>query len=185
MTPGPGPGHTIDQAQPIGGELLAEISRTMVRLYKECYGKGPEKARTYASDNLLVCVLEGGFTRGERTLRNHGREDAVQVQREAFQDVLRRRVVETVEALVDRKVVTFISGVDTHSETSAELFLLEPAPSDVADETEALALAGWGEQVRRQARTLREEQAELREQQAGLRQRSETSRESRRPRDAG
>jgi uncharacterized protein YbcI len=136
----------MEQAPPIGGELLAEISRTMVRLYKECYGKGPEKARTYASDNLLVCILEGGFTRAERTLRKHGREDAIQVQRDAFKDVLRRRFVETVEALVDRKVVTFISGVDTHSETSAELFLLEPATPEVGEESEAFAR--WGAQVR-------------------------------------
>jgi uncharacterized protein YbcI len=136
----------MEQAPPIGGELLAEISRRMVHLYKECYGKGPEKARTYASDNLLVCVLEGGFTRGERTLRKYGREDAVQVQREAFQDVLRRRFVETVEALVDRKVVAFISGVDTRSETSAELFLLEPPTPEVGDESEAFAR--WGAQAR-------------------------------------
>jgi uncharacterized protein YbcI len=46
-------------AESISGEVHAEISRSMVRLYTECYGKGPTKARTYSSGDLLVCLLEG------------------------------------------------------------------------------------------------------------------------------
>jgi uncharacterized protein YbcI len=145
--------------------------------------QGPTRARTYAADNLLVCVLEGGFTKGERTLRDHGHEDAVQDQRELFQEVLRKRFVETVEQLVQRKVVTFISGVDTQTETSAELFMLEPSGLDVGDET--TALAGWGDQVRRQTRTLRAEHAALREEQARLRRSARSAREQRSGTDDG
>src|SRR5262245_29536270 len=118
---------TSGQAELGEGELLAEISQSMVQLHKECYGKGPTKARTYASEDLIVCLLEGGLTAGERTLREHGREDAVVASREAFQDVLRKRFVETIEELVGRRVLTFISGVDPETETSSELFVLEPS----------------------------------------------------------
>jgi uncharacterized protein YbcI len=157
------------------GEIFAEISRSLVRLHKECYGKGPTKARTYASGDLVVCILEGGFTAGERTLRAHGREDAVIEQREAFQEALRYRFIETVEELVGRKVVTFISGVDPHSETSAELFVLEsPDHPEVGDEKDALA--NWGNQVRRQARLLRDEQVSLRDAQESLRAQHESLR---------
>src|SRR3712207_8188832 len=45
--------------------------------------------------------------------------------RELFQEVLRKRFVETVEGLLGRKVLTFISGVDAQTETSAEVFVLE------------------------------------------------------------
>jgi uncharacterized protein YbcI len=117
------------QAQPDAaterGELLAEISRSVVQLHKESFGKGPTKARTYLSDDLLVCVLQGGFHEGERTLLEHGQEEAVVQQREAFKEALRDRFVELIEGLVERKVVTFISGMDTATETSAEVFVLD------------------------------------------------------------
>jgi uncharacterized protein YbcI len=118
------------------GEVHAEISRSMVRLYKEYYGKGPTKARTYSSGDLLVCLLDDGLLTGERTLRDAGREALVSEQRGQLQSVLRQRCIETVEGITGRTVVTFISGVDLHTETSAELFLLAP-------ESEPDALAAW------------------------------------------
>jgi uncharacterized protein YbcI len=42
---------------------------------------------------------------------------------------MRDRFVELIERLVDRKVVSFISGVDAATETSADLFVLE-SPTD-------------------------------------------------------
>jgi uncharacterized protein YbcI len=137
------------------GEVLADISRAMVHLYKECYGKGPTKARTYLSGDLIVCLLEGGFVPAERTLRDAGRGQAVSDQREVLQEVLRSRFVETIEGLTGRKVSTFISGVDLQTETNAELFVLEPVEFDTGDEHEAIG--AWAEQMRRQARTLRRE----------------------------
>jgi uncharacterized protein YbcI len=123
-------------AESTSGEVHAEISRSMVRLYKECYGKGPTKARTYSSGDLLVCLLEGGFLTGERTLRDAGREALVSEQRRQLQSVLRQRSIQTVEGITGRNVATFISGVDLYTEMSAEMFLLEP-------ESEPDALAAW------------------------------------------
>jgi uncharacterized protein YbcI len=137
------------------GELLAEISRSLVLLHKEGYGKGPTKARTYMSGDLVVCLLEGGFIAGERTLRDAGRGEAVEDQRGALQDVLRHRFTETIEELTGRKVLTFISGVDLETETSAEVFVLEEIEGAGGDEREAMQ--AWAEQTRHQARLLREE----------------------------
>lgn len=141
------------------GELLADISRALVHLYKECYGKGPTKARTYISGDLIVCLLEGGFVRAERTLRDAGRGDAVSDQREALQEVLRSRFVETIEEVTERKVNTFISGVDLQTETNAELFVLEPLELDTGDEHDAIG--AWAEQTLRQASALGGEQGSL------------------------
>jgi uncharacterized protein YbcI len=98
----------------------------MVQLHKEYFGKGPTKARTYITEELVVCVLEGGFTKGERTLVAHGKEDAIVHQREAVQEVVRERFIEIVEELLARNVASFISGVDAVTQTSAEVFVLEP-----------------------------------------------------------
>jgi uncharacterized protein YbcI len=174
VTAGDAPTQERESSAP-HGSVLAEISNAMVALHKECYGKGPTKARTTFNDNLIVCLLEGGFQRGERTLRDHGRGDAVQGQREAFQEVLRGRFVGTIERLTGRAVKAFISGVDLDSEMSAEVFVLEPMP-ELGDDREAVH--AWAAQTQRRARELNEEQVALREEQARLTRRSGEPREA-------
>ena len=49
------------------GNALAQISTGLVQLHSSHYGKGPTKAKTYALDELVVCVLRDGFTTVERT----------------------------------------------------------------------------------------------------------------------
>ena len=146
-------------------------------LYKEAYGKGPTKARTYISGDLVVCLLEGGFQRAEKTLRDAGRGDAVSDQREALQDVLRKRFVEIVEVQTGRKVNTFISGVDLESEMNAEVFVLEPLGLETGDERQAVN--AWADQTVRQSRTLLDEHAALRDQQADLRREGSRARRAR------
>jgi uncharacterized protein YbcI len=119
------------------GELLAEISRSMVQLYKQLYGKGPTKARTHLTEDLVVCVLEGGFHRGELALFEHGQEESVVTQREAVQETMRDRFIELIERLVNRKVVSFIGGVDAATETSADLFVLESSTGELAGRSDA------------------------------------------------
>jgi uncharacterized protein YbcI len=53
------------------GAVLTAISDGMVALLKEYYGVGPTQTKTYYQDDLVVCVLRGGFTRVERTLFDH------------------------------------------------------------------------------------------------------------------
>jgi uncharacterized protein YbcI len=120
----------VETATP-SGELLAEISRSMVQLYKELFGKGPTKARTYMADDLVVCVLEGGFHRSERTLLEHGQAEPVLSQREAVQETMRDRFIERIERVVGRRVVSFVSGVDAATETSADLFVLESSTGEL------------------------------------------------------
>ena len=55
------------------GDVLTAISDGLVALLKEYYGRGPTQAKTYYHDDLVVCVLRGGFTRVEQTLLEGGR----------------------------------------------------------------------------------------------------------------
>jgi len=47
------------------GEVLTAISDGLVALLKEFYGRGPTRAKSYFEDDLVVCVLRGGFSRVE------------------------------------------------------------------------------------------------------------------------
>ena len=71
------------------GDILTAISDGLVALLKEYYGRGPTEAKSYFQDDLVVCVLRGGFSRVEQTLLDGGRSEAVILQRMAFQDVMR------------------------------------------------------------------------------------------------
>jgi uncharacterized protein YbcI len=159
-----------DRVPGVEGEQLGDISSALVLLYKDCYGKGPTQARTYMAGDLLVCLLQGGFLKGEKTLRDAGRGAAVSDNREALQEVVRQRFIDTIEEVTQRKVITFISGVDVQTETSAELFVLEPLELETGDERQALG--AWAEQTRRQSRALRSDQTALLAEQVRLREQS-------------
>ena len=62
-----------DAGAPGYDSVRAEISREMVRLYKELFGRGPTKARTeFAGPDIVICTLENTFTPAERSLAEMG-----------------------------------------------------------------------------------------------------------------
>src|ERR1700733_303311 len=74
------------------GDVLTAISDGMVALLKEFYGRGPTRSKSYYADDLVVCVLRGGFSRVEQTLLEGGRGAAVIQQRMEFQELMRERL---------------------------------------------------------------------------------------------
>jgi len=114
------------------GEVLTAVSDGIVALFKEFYGKGPTRAKTYYEDDLVVCLLRGGFTRVEETLRDAGRGHEVILQRMAFQDVMRDRFEAVIQEATGRRVVGFMSGNQQDPDMLCEIFVL--APSDLVDD---------------------------------------------------
>lgn len=113
------------------GPLLEEISRRIVQLYKESYGKGPTRARTYWHDDVITVVVRGGFTPDERTLREAGRGDAVLEHRVQFHEAMRIRFKQEVEQLTGRVVIGVMSGVQVEEpEMAAQVFVLDESPDD-------------------------------------------------------
>jgi uncharacterized protein YbcI len=112
------------------GEMLAEVSRSVVRLHKDLYGKGPTKARSHMVGDLVVCVLAGGFTRAELTLLAGGKGDVVRRQREELQSIARERFTSTIQSITGREVLGWLSSTDEHAQLSAEVFVLEPREAE-------------------------------------------------------
>ncbi len=111
------------------GDTLTAISEGLVALLKEYYGRGPDRVKSYFQDDLVVCLLRGGFTRVEQTLLDGGRGAAVIGQRMEFQDLMRRRFEAVVEGATGRKVVGFMSGNQQDPDVMCEVFILESAES--------------------------------------------------------
>ena len=109
------------------GAVRTAISDGMVGLLKEFYGVGPTQAKTYYSDDLVVCLMRGGFTRVEQTLLEDGRTSAVVQQRTEFQEAMRSRFVDVIEDATGRHVVGFMSGIQQDPDMMCEVFVLSPA----------------------------------------------------------
>jgi len=108
------------------GEVLTAISDGMVALLKEFYGRGPTRTKSYYADDLVVCVLRGGFSRVEETLLQGGRGPAVIDQRMAFQEIMRHRFEEVIANATGRQVIGFMSGNQQHPDMMCEVFILAP-----------------------------------------------------------
>jgi uncharacterized protein YbcI len=116
------------------GDVLTAISDGMVGLMKEYYGRGPTRAKSYYEDDLVVCLLRGGFSRVEQTLLEGGRGDSVIHQRMEFQDLMRQRFEAVIERATGRRVIGFMSGNQQDPDIMCEVFIL--APTDLVDDDE-------------------------------------------------
>jgi uncharacterized protein YbcI len=107
------------------GEVLAGISSGIVGLYREHFGKGPTKAKTYVLDDLVICVLRDGLTTVERTLFAKGKADSVREMRTAFQDAVADKFNAVVEGLTGRRVIAFMSQAHVNPDLAIEVFFLD------------------------------------------------------------
>jgi uncharacterized protein YbcI len=110
---------------------MAEISRTMVRIYKDHFGRGPTKAYSaWAGADILVCVLEETLTRAEQSLVELGEHQRLRDVRLFFQYATTQEFVDSVERLTGRTVRSFVSGIDSHEDLSMETFVFYPRGSE-------------------------------------------------------
>ena len=116
------------------GDVLTAIFDGLVALLKEFYGRGPTRVKSYYEDDLVVCLLRGGFTRVEQTLLEGGRGPAVIQQRMEFQDLMRDRFEQVVQEATGRRVIGFMSGNQQTPDIMCEVFIL--APTDLVDDHE-------------------------------------------------
>jgi uncharacterized protein YbcI len=126
--------HTVQDKHQAHGDVLTAISDGMVGLLKEFYGRGPTRTKTYYEDDLVVCLLRGGFSRVEQTLLDGGRGSSVIRQRMEFQELMRDRFEGVIEDATGRRVIGFMSGNQQDPDIMCEVFIL--APTDLVDDHE-------------------------------------------------
>jgi uncharacterized protein YbcI len=107
------------------GELSSAISNAIVALMADYTGRGPSQSQTYVHENLVVCILQYGLTKGERSLVEDGKKDAVLQMRHTYQGTMRTELIEVVERLTGRKVAAFMSDNHVDPDVAVETFVLE------------------------------------------------------------
>jgi len=112
--------------------VTQEVSKEMVRLYKDYFGRGPTKVRTdWASADTLIATLEDTLTPAEQNMVRMGEHHRLRDTRMFFQHATIREFCEPVERATGRKVRSFVSGMDTEvAGLSVEVFVLHPEGYD-------------------------------------------------------
>jgi uncharacterized protein YbcI len=106
--------------------LQAAVSREMVRLYKEMFGRGPTRAKTTLTEDMVICTLEDTLTPAERNMAKMGEHQRLRDVRLFFQYATEEDFRGAIEKLTGRRVRAFVSGTDAEQDVSAEIFYLEP-----------------------------------------------------------
>jgi uncharacterized protein YbcI len=106
---------------------LAQVTRAIVALYKDQFGRGPTHARShFAGPDAIICLLEESITPVERTLVRIGEQQRLRDIRMLFQQSAERAFRGAVEEITGRRVVAFTSGFDASADVATEVFVLAP-----------------------------------------------------------
>jgi uncharacterized protein YbcI len=108
------------------GEQLAAVTNGIVQLFREYYGRGPNKAKSYIlDDRIVVCVLEDTMTTVEQTLVNNGDHDMVRQVRLRFQEAMALEFKTVVENAMGRRVAAYHSQLTMEPDMGFEFFVLD------------------------------------------------------------
>lgn len=121
------------------GSLRNAISNELVSLLRERAGRGPTRARTYISEDMITCVFENALTPVERTLADGGQTRTIERVRGKLQEAMREEMVDCVEAISGRRVRAFLSANLVEPDIAVETFLLH-AREDGSSQSERGAL---------------------------------------------
>jgi uncharacterized protein YbcI len=107
------------------GEQLAAATNGIVQLFREYYGRGPTKAKSYLlDDRILVCVLEDTMTKVEQTLVENGHGHKVREVRLTFQEAMADEFKQTIADCMGRDVLTYHSQLTFDPDMGFEFFVL-------------------------------------------------------------
>ena len=103
----PGAQATLNAEPPKrgGGAVRNDLSTALVKLYRELFGRGPDKTTTYAFDAGYITFLRDVLVPHERGLVLSGRPDLVCQARAAIREAERERLIAEVQRVTGRPVL--------------------------------------------------------------------------------
>lgn len=113
-----------------GGDIAGHATRRSVssaitRLRRDALGRGPSRARTYACDSIVLCVLDGGLTPSELSLKRMGRGDLVRRERMSLAAAMAGDVVHEVEQITGATVFQYVSQIVFDPDMTIDILVLD------------------------------------------------------------
>jgi len=122
--------HSAGDTPPQIGELAAAISTAIVRPLCTHAGRGPAKAKTILSDELVVVTLAECLTTAERQLAGAGHVELVLEIRRALHEGMRDDAAALVEELTGRKVIAYLTDQEVCPDLASLTFALASTVPD-------------------------------------------------------
>jgi uncharacterized protein YbcI len=126
---------SAEPPEPRGGDMLARLSDEMVRAKKQFFGRGPEQAKSYMLDDLLIVVMRGGLTTAEQTMLRFGRQNLVREFRQLFENDMTDVLTGLVEQTTGRTVVNYQSQIMFDPDIIVEMFFFAEPREDGIEAT--------------------------------------------------
>jgi uncharacterized protein YbcI len=156
------------QGARLGGDALERIAATLAELYYSLYEERPLDARASLNDNMLAFVFEDGLSVADERLLQGGRDERLREFREHFLRAADAEMAGVVNALTGLPVTYSFYGFDVKTRTTHAIFVLDLSALNASEERQAVL--NWSEQVRRNARLLREQHVAARNIHHGLKE---------------
>jgi uncharacterized membrane protein YccC len=159
----------------LGDDALDRIAAALAELYYVLYEERPLDARASQTGNMLAFVFENGLSVADERLLGSGRDERLQEFREHFLRAADDEMSGVVHALTGLPVTYSFYGFDAKSRTTHGIFVLDLSSLHGSEERQAIL--NWSEQVRRNARRLRELHVATRNTHRDLKEEMRTHRE--------
>ncbi|HET7120718.1 MAG TPA: Na-translocating system protein MpsC family protein [Solirubrobacterales bacterium] len=112
-----------------GGELNAAVTREVIHLHAEATGKGPDRAYSMHQGNLVLTVLEGTMTPGERRLARNGQGEEVRRMKRLVHQMMEPELRERITRITGRPVLALLGDSHLEPDLVVSIFVLHPEPT--------------------------------------------------------
>jgi uncharacterized protein YbcI len=143
------------QRAQLGDEALERVASTLSDLYYGLYEERPADPHASLTGNMLAYVFEGGLAVSDEWLLRTGRGERLREFRRNFFEVVSEELVGVVGDLTGLPVTYSFYGFDPTTRTTHAIFVLDMSELHGAEQRQAVL--NWSEQVRRNARRLRDQ----------------------------
>jgi uncharacterized protein YbcI len=115
------------EAEAAGASRVAELTTSVVRLFRERTGRGPTRARAELGADHVVLILREVETTAERTMTGAGLGATVHGVREALRATMEPDLCALVADATGRRIEQMLSDHSAEHDTTVLVFLFERA----------------------------------------------------------
>lgn len=113
-------------ALPSKKKLEADISAAFIKFHRDLLGRGPQEAKTYIVQDMVITRFKGVLTVEEKHLvGNEKGKILVKKMRQVLREMYSRDFEEIVESLTGCKVLSSYSDISTKMGERIEVFIVD------------------------------------------------------------
>ncbi|MEM8831860.1 MAG: DUF2294 domain-containing protein [Cyanobacteria bacterium P01_G01_bin.19] len=106
-------------------EIESILSRKIQNIYQAELEKEPENITYKLFNRTLIVTMEGIVTSSERLLRNNNRLELAEQVRQAVDSVIHPQIQDTIEEVLNVKIVDFLSDTTIKSDLTGAIAIFE------------------------------------------------------------